>query len=116
MSKVHRRTSSVQHICCPPTTIREHGPSKLSTMYTCISLAAEQRKKCGWYYITIKIDLSLEKTREMVLVEGQLTLLSGVNIRLGGFHYLLSSTGSIGTIMTGNGADASSIYVRPFTI
>ena len=27
----------------------------------------------------------------MVLVEGQLTLLSGVNIRLGGFHYLLSS-------------------------
>ena len=28
MSKVHRRTSSVQHICCPPTTIREHGPKQ----------------------------------------------------------------------------------------
>ena len=31
-------------------------------------------------------DLPLEKTRKMILVEGQLTLLSGVNIRLGGFH------------------------------
>ena len=60
-------------------------PSTLSTMYTCILLAAEQRKKCGWYCTTIKFDPPLEKTREMVLVEGQLTLLSGVNIRLGGF-------------------------------
>ena len=42
----------------------------------------------------------------MVLVEGQLTILSGVNIRLGGFHYLLSSMGSIGTR---HGTDASSI-------
>ena len=47
-------------------------------------LPAEQRKLCGWYCITIKFDLPLEKTREMVLVEGQLTLLSGVYIRLGG--------------------------------
>ena len=108
MSKVHRRTSRVQHICCPPTAIREHGPKQArSTMYTCIMLAAEQLKKCGWYCITIKFDLPLEKTREMVLVEGQLTLLPGVNIRLGGFHYLLSYMGSIGTIMTGNGTDAS---------
>ena len=93
-------------------------PSKLSTTYTCILLAEEQRKKCGLYYITIKFDLPLEKTREMVLVEGQLrpTLLSGVNIRLGGFHYLLSSMGSIGTIVNGNGTDASSIYARPFII
>ena len=83
-------------------------PSKISTMYTCILLAAEQLKKCGWYCITIKFDLPLEKTREVVLVEGQLTLLPGVNIRLGGFHYLLSYMGSIGTIMTGNGTDASS--------
>ena len=72
-------------------------PSKLLTIYTCIMLAAEQLKKCGWYCIIIKFDLPLEKTREMVLVEGQLTLLPVVNIRLGGFHYLLSSTGSIGT-------------------
>ena len=42
-------------------------------------------------------DLSLEKTREMVLVEGKLTLLSGVNIRLGGFHYLLSDRHIYGT-------------------
>ena len=55
-------------------------PSKLSTMYTCILLAAEQRKKCGWYCTAIKFDFPLEKTREMVLVEGKLTLLSGVNI------------------------------------
>ena len=86
MSKVHKRTSSVQHICCPPTTIREHGPRQAIDMYTCILLAAEQGKKCGWYCTTIKFDLQLEKTREMVLVEGQLTLLPGVNIRLGGFH------------------------------
>ena len=66
-------------------------PSKLSTMYTCIMLAAEQRKKCGWYYITITFDLPLAKKREMVLAEGQLTLLSGASIRLGGFHYLLLS-------------------------
>ncbi len=88
-------------------------PSKLSTMYTCILLAAEQR---GWYCTTIQFDLPLEKTREMVLVKGKLTLLSGVNIQLGGFHYLVSSTGSFGTIMTGNGADASSIHARPFII
>ena len=57
-------------------------------------------------------DLPLEKTREMVLVEGQLTLLSGVNIRFGGFHYLLSCMGSIDTIMTGNGTDASIAYMH----
>ena len=71
-------------------------PSKLSTMCTCILLPAEQRKKCVWYCTTIKFDLSLEKTREMVLVEGQLTLLSGVNIRLGGFHYSLSDRHNCG--------------------
>ena len=54
-------------------------PSKLSTMYTCILLAAEQRKKCVWYCTTIKFDLPLEKIREIVLIEGQLTLVSGVN-------------------------------------
>ena len=59
-------------------------------------LAAEQRKKCGWYCTTIKFDLPLEKTRDMVLVEGQLTPLSGVNIRLGGFHYLLSDRHNYG--------------------
>ena len=72
-------------------------PSKLSTMYTCILLAAGQRNKCGWYCTTIKFNLPLEKTREIVLVEGQLTLLSGVNIRLGGFHYLLSDRHNYGT-------------------
>ena len=65
-------------------------------MYTCILLAAEQRKKPGWYGITIEFDLPLEKTREMVLVEEQLTLLSGVNIRLGGFHYVLSDRHNYG--------------------
>ena len=79
------RTSTVL-----PLTFVNMDPSKLSTMYTCIMLAAEQRKKSGWYCTTIKFDLPLEKTRDMVLVERQLTLLSGVNIRLGGFHYLLS--------------------------
>ena len=28
MSKVHRITSSVQHICCTPAIIREHGPKQ----------------------------------------------------------------------------------------
>ena len=117
MRKVHRRTSSLQHIYAVlPLPFVNMDPSKLSTMYTCIMLAAEQLKKYGWYCITIKFDLPLEKTRDMVLVEGQLTLLSGVNIWLGGFHYLLSSMGSIGTIMTGNGTDASSVYARPFII
>ena len=71
-------------------------PSKLSKMYTCIMLAEEQREKCRWHYTTIKFDLPLEKTREMVLVEGQLTFLSGVNIRLGRFHYLLSDRHNYG--------------------
>ena len=88
-------------------------PSKLLTMYTCIRLAAEQRKKCGWYCITITFDLPLAKTREMVLAEGQLTLLSGVSIRLGGFHYLLLSWVRS---VTGNGTGASSIYACPFII
>ncbi len=59
-------------------------------------LAAGQRKRCGWYCTTIQFDLALEKTREVVLVEGQLTLLSGVKIRLGGFHYLLSDIHNYG--------------------
>ena len=66
-------------------------PSKLSTMYTCILLAAEQCKKCAWYCITISLDLPLAKTTEMFLTEGQLTLVSGVNVRLGRFHYMLLS-------------------------
>ena len=74
-----------------PLPLVNMDPSKLSTMYTCILLAAEQRKKCGWYMASLSsLTYHLKKTREMVLVEGQLTLLSGVNIRLGGFHYLLS--------------------------
>ena len=28
MSKMYKRTSSVQHICCSPTTIHEHGPEQ----------------------------------------------------------------------------------------
>ena len=28
MIKVHTRTSSVQHFCCLPTTIREHEPKQ----------------------------------------------------------------------------------------
>ena len=117
MSKVHLggpRAYSTYAVL--PLPFVNMDPSKLSTMYTCIMLAAEQLKKCGWYCITIKFDLPLEKKREMVLAEGQLTLLSGVSIRLGGFHYLLSSMGSIGAIMTGNGTDASSVYARPFII
>ena len=96
MGKVHRRTSSVQHIMLSSHYHSNMDPSKLSTMYTCIMLAAEQRKKCGWHCTTIKFDLPLEKTGDMVLVERQLTLLSGVNIRLGGFHYLLSDRNNYG--------------------
>ena len=59
-------------------------------------LAAEQRNECGWYCITIKFDLPRVKTREMVLVEEHLTLLSGINIRLGGFHCLLSDRHNYG--------------------
>ena len=76
MSKVHERTSSVQHICCPPTTIREHGFKQVIDNVHMHSVSSAP----------IKFDLPLEKTREMVLVEGQLTLFSGVNIRLGGVH------------------------------
>ena len=83
MRKVDKRTSSVQHICCPPTTIREHGPKQAIDNVHMHLLAAGQRKRCGWYCTTIQFDLALEKTREVVLVEGQLTLLSGVNIQLG---------------------------------
>ncbi len=76
MSKMHKRTSSVQNISSAvlPLPFVNMDPSKLSTMYTCIVLPAEQRKLCGWYCTTIKFDLPLEKTREMVLVERQLTL------------------------------------------
>ena len=35
--------------------------------------------------------------------------LSGVILRLGGFHLLLSSMGSIGTIVAGKGSEASSM-------
>ena len=88
-------------------------PSKLSTMYTCILLAAEQCKKCGWYCITISLDLPLAKTTEMFLTEGKLTLISGVNVRLGRFHYmLLSWVRSV----TENGTDACSMYARPFIL
>ena len=113
MSKVHRRTSAYSTSAVLPLPFVNMDPSKLSTMYTCILLAAEQRKTCGWYCITIKFDLPLAKTREMVLDEGQLTLLSGVSIQLGGFHYLLLSWVRS---VTGNGTDASCIYARPFII
>ena len=45
----------------------------------------------------------------MVLAEGSLSPLSGVVIRLGAFHSLLSSMGSTGTIVAGNGTDTYSI-------
>ncbi len=63
MSKVHRRTSSVQHIMLSSHYHSNMDPSKLSTMYTCIVLAAEQLKKCGLYCITIKFDIPLEKDK-----------------------------------------------------
>ncbi len=57
-------------------------------MYTCILLAADNERNVDGIAPLgpTKFYLPLEKTREMVLVEGQLTLLSGVNIRLGEFH------------------------------
>ena len=45
----------------------------------------------------------------MSLDEGPRCSLSGVIIRLGGFHLLLLSMGSIGTVVAGKGADASSM-------
>ena len=53
---------------------------------------------------------NLERTAHLLfLAEGQLTLLSGVSIRFGGFHYLiLSWVRSV----TRNGTDASSIYAE----
>ena len=86
------------------------NPSKLSTMYTCIMLERNNIRNVDGI-TSLTFDLPLAKTREMVLAEGQLTLLSGVSIRLGGFHYLLLSWVRS---VTGNGTDASSIYTRPF--
>ena len=49
----------------------------------------------------------LRNAREVVLVDGSL---SGVVIRLVGFHLLFSSMGSTGTVVAGNGTNAFSIY------
>ena len=83
MSKMHKRTSSVQHICCPPITIREHGP-KQAIDNVHMHYVTSGTTKVMWMVLHhYQVCLPLEKTREMVLVEGQLTLLSGVSIRLG---------------------------------
>ena len=95
MSKVHRRTSAYSTSAVLPLPFMNMDPTKLSTMYTCILLASEQRKKCGWYCTTIKFDLPFENTREMVLVEGQLTFLSDRHNYGTGAHVFLKTTGGV---------------------
>ena len=72
MSKVHRRTSAYSTSAVLPLPFVNMDPSKLSTMYTCILLAAEQRKKCGWYCITITSDIPLAKTERWFWLRGNL--------------------------------------------
>ena len=72
--------------------------------------AAEQRNTCGWSCINITFDHPFyTNAREVVLAEGACSPLSDGVIRLGGFHFLLSSMRSAGTIVAGNGTDAFSI-------
>ena len=73
---------------------------------------AEQHNKLGWSCIGITVDHLNANAREMVLVKGPCSPLSGVVIWLGGFHLLFSSMGSTGTMVVGNGTDALSIIMH----
>ena len=105
MSKMHRSNTEYSTSAVLPLSFANMDPSTpISTIYTCLQYVAEQRSKCGQSRITVTFDKPLyAKAREMVRAAGPHSPLSGVVIRLGGFHLLLSFMGSIGVIMAGSG-------------
>ena len=106
MSKMHSSNTEYSTSAVLPLPFVNMDPSNLSTIYTCLQYVAEQRSKCGQSRITVTFDQPLyAKAREMVLAAGPHSPLSGVVIRLGRFHLLLSFMGSIGVIMAGSGLE-----------
>ena len=110
LKRMHSITSAYSISAVLPLPFVNMDPNNLSTMFTCILYAAEQRSKWGWSCIAITVDHPLLQRQERWFwLRGQCSPLSGVVIRLGGFHLLLSSMGSICIVAAGNGTDASSM-------
>ncbi|KAK3931373.1 Glycerophosphodiester phosphodiesterase [Frankliniella fusca] len=82
------------------------NPSDPSTIFTCLSFAADQAEKHGQKFIPVTFDQPLSwKAAEMVLASPQNSPLRKVVVRLGGFHLLMSFMGSIGHLMSGSGLE-----------
>ena len=81
-------------------------PDKFSTVYTtlmeCLRVAADSP-------IVITFDLPLWKKATRIVLELNLPVV----VRLGGFHQLMSFTGSIGTLMTGSGIEECFKIIYP---
>ena len=115
MRKMHSSNTEYGTSAVLPLPFVNMDPSNLSTIYTCLHCVAEQRSKRRQSRITVTFDQPLyAKAREMVRAAGPHSPLSGVVIRLGGFHYLLSCMGSIGAIMAGSGLESmcETVYAK----
>lgn len=79
--------------------------SNLTTLYSALIYAACESKKHGQMCIVTFDQPLFMKSIEMVKSAEQNSDISGIIVRLGGFHLLMSYLGTIGYIMKGSGLE-----------
>ncbi|KAE8742582.1 hypothetical protein FOCC_FOCC011876 [Frankliniella occidentalis] len=81
------------------------NPSKYSTLNSALLFASADSKKYGRDFFFVTMDLPLYAKSVEIVTSDTSGALSGVIVRLGGFHLLMSFLGAIGHIMDGSGLE-----------
>lgn len=98
-----------------PLPFINHDPNNQSTIYTAMIYAAKECEKLGQKKVFVTFDQPLcHKAFDILLAAPLDSVLSRVEIRLGGFHLLMSFLGAIGMIMGGSGLEDmwNTIYAK----
>ncbi|KAG5872190.1 hypothetical protein JTB14_026241 [Gonioctena quinquepunctata] len=83
--------------------IIDEDPSNPQTIYTALHYAADHAKDIGMKTCFVTFDYALWIKAKQILCNTQDEKLEAVQLRLGGFHLLMSYLKAVGTIMSGSG-------------
>lgn len=103
--------ASRKHLCTNksalvPLPFINHDPNNQSTIYTAMVYAAKESEKLDQKKVFVTFNQPLcHKAFETLCAAPPDSVLSRVEIRLGGFHLLMSFLGAIGMVMGGCGLE-----------
>lgn len=98
-----------------PLPFINHDPNNQSTIYTALVYAAKESEKLQQKKVFVTFDQPLcNKAFDILLAASPDSVLSRVEVRIGGFHLLMSFLGAIGKVMGGSGLEDmwNTIYAK----